>query len=308
MTANIEQIQSYWNGQEGILREFPPGKGILDKRLLKLLDVCCIKPCCEVGCGSGRLASLFDPRRYIGVDINPQAIENARRQLPIHDLRVIDYESDYPPALSYLFHTVMLHVPDERLDGVIGRCGGNSIAIAETMDRSFRDGKFTFQRNPEEYEAAFARNGYQIALDRQYEIEGGVGFWNFQLYSKCVDIETLYSPSYYAKREEKDELRVDVILHRRPHRNEKWIVDQRAPIREEGQDLPAHRTGETGRDHDDRPLCVLWDMLNDGRDRVLQIRIVKILPRRWDRRDSLIPRIVWRLYSDEDQLRVIDDL
>jgi len=72
-------------------------------------------PVLEVGCGVGRLAALFQPADYVGVDINPAAIHVARGRLPDYRFGLYDISLNLPKAPTAFFYTVLLHVPDDEL-------------------------------------------------------------------------------------------------------------------------------------------------------------------------------------------------
>jgi trans-aconitate methyltransferase len=70
----------------------------------------------ELGCGTGRLASLIGPRSrsYIGLDFSPRRIEEARRYAPGLDFRIADLRSDpIPPADLYVANELLEHLADD---------------------------------------------------------------------------------------------------------------------------------------------------------------------------------------------------
>lgn len=196
-----------WSGQKGIEKEYPADRAFPDPRI-KTLPFYCVLPVCEVGCGSGRIAGFFK-NRYTGIDINRAAIERAKELYPQHTFNHIQYDDPFPQAVTYLFHTVLLHVPDEYLVSMITRCNRKTIVVAESMDRKFRDDTYTFHRNPEEYEAIFGEAGYQLAYYRRFIMESSPGFWDLQIYSAKVDINKMYGQDYYDKRALRTGLRED---------------------------------------------------------------------------------------------------
>ncbi|MHA1567622.1 MAG: class I SAM-dependent methyltransferase [Alphaproteobacteria bacterium] len=65
----------------------------------------------DVGCGAGALAKLIDPESYVGIDIDEDPLNRARRDFPHHR-----FESALPEG-SKKFDTVVAlavieHVPD----------------------------------------------------------------------------------------------------------------------------------------------------------------------------------------------------
>lgn len=109
----------------------------------------------EVGCGIGETAALFSPCEYIGIDINPLAVEKARQRLPGHDFRQHDVGMALPAADAVLFYDVLLHVPDDEINDLLAEAATDArkIVIAEMMDRKWRHGGMppAFNRNPEDY-------------------------------------------------------------------------------------------------------------------------------------------------------------
>ncbi|WP_157793835.1 class I SAM-dependent methyltransferase, partial [Robbsia andropogonis] len=101
-----------------------------------------IYPVLEVGCGVGRIASLFGAGEYIGVDINPLAVAVARQMLPDHQIRLTDHGIQYPEALTALLFNVLLHVSDVAVVPLLKEIaeGRIRIVVAELMDRWRRDG------------------------------------------------------------------------------------------------------------------------------------------------------------------------
>ena len=102
-----------------------------------ILRELCVGRVCEVGCGTGRVAKVFDPNDYIGVDINPHAIAEARRVLPDgYVVNLIEWDDEYPWADTYLFHHVLLHVHEDELPGVLKRCHPSRVVIAKRNDKA----------------------------------------------------------------------------------------------------------------------------------------------------------------------------
>lgn len=125
----------------------------------------------EFGCGIGRLARHFDPMFYVGVDINPKAIEKARERAQAHDFRVTDLTSPLPQCDVALLYTVCLHIPDDRLYEQLRRvtaAADKRVVIAEIMNPKFRrkteGGDYTFanQREPMAYVDAMESLGWHL--------------------------------------------------------------------------------------------------------------------------------------------------
>jgi len=155
-----EQVEEKWIGDGGVSLAHPPEWKKLEDNIVKAVKDECIGKVCEIGCGTGRVAKLFHPKSYIGLDINPMALEVAERHNPKHSFDLIMWESLYPGATTYLFFTVMLHIPDSELWGIVRKLD-NRVVIVEAMGRWIRDyGKGNnYQRDPEEYRKVFSRIG-----------------------------------------------------------------------------------------------------------------------------------------------------
>ncbi|MEA2992857.1 MAG: hypothetical protein QOD40_1777 [Alphaproteobacteria bacterium] len=129
-------------------------------------------PVLEIGCGVGRIASLFRPDEYLGVDINPRALIQARASFPSHYFRIIDHGQEYPAAPTALLYTVMLHVSDAALPDTLLEAAKSRkrLIIAEIMDRRWRhSGKVpVFNRDPEEYILAMNAIGYRLGSAQKH--------------------------------------------------------------------------------------------------------------------------------------------
>lgn len=118
----------------------------------------------EFGCGPGRLAGCFDPDRYVGVDISGHAIAAARKANPAHRFEVIGEDDALPQADVTLAHTVLLHVPDDALPGVVARFESETVIVSEILGRHWRraGNPPVFNRELSDYGAAFLPR-YMIA-------------------------------------------------------------------------------------------------------------------------------------------------
>lgn len=114
----------------------------------------------EFGCGIGRLARLFPPSRYVGADICAQALARAAVAYPAHRFVLIADDDDppLPEADTTLAHTVLLHVPDDRLAATVERFQSHRVIVSEILGRGWRrDGDPpVFNREAHDYAAAFA--------------------------------------------------------------------------------------------------------------------------------------------------------
>lgn len=163
-----KQAIKMWSGPTGLRHQYPKRTGTWpDSDSKDIITRLCRGSVCEVGCGTGRCAELFDENGYVGIDINDSAIREARRSYPNHVFKTIEWDDPYPGADTYLFHTVLLHVPDGELIPILlktmSRDGPNRIVVFESMIRSNRnESKGNYQRDPVEYRYAFESLGRNI--------------------------------------------------------------------------------------------------------------------------------------------------
>lgn len=132
-------------------------------------------PLLEVGCGVGRIAQLFAPADYIGADINPHALIQARKTNPHHLFRIADVGLRYPSAPAALVYTVLLHVADADLESFVTDIawGRRRVVIAELMDRRWRRSGMppVFNRDPEDYIDLMQRLGFGLTKFYKHEYE-----------------------------------------------------------------------------------------------------------------------------------------
>jgi len=166
---NKQQVIAKWSGEKGKRLVYPGSVVWPDDDCVSLIrKMCGSGSICEVGCGTGRVASAFQPQQYVGVDINETAIQKAKEDLPSHSFRVIDWDDDLPEADVYLFYTVLLHCPDEELSAVIGRClRGKRVVVFESMSHKLRQIGNEFQRDLEQYEVAFLIHGWRLCYHKR---------------------------------------------------------------------------------------------------------------------------------------------
>ena len=112
----------------------------------------------EIGCGPGRLAGLFEREDYLGLDICPQALDLAREAHPSHEFLSMVAYLPAETADVTLFHTVLLHIPDDELPAMIARIRSPRVIVGEILGRRWRrpGNPPVFNRERAEYEAAFA--------------------------------------------------------------------------------------------------------------------------------------------------------
>jgi len=128
-------MNEFWQGEKALRFITPPGERFPEGDIHGILNNHCEGKVLEYGCGDGRLAPAFEVENYIGVDINPSAVEKAKRNNPEYDFRPVEF----PGADTILAHTVLLHVSDDRIEQLIGKfLEYPRIVIGEVMGRNWR--------------------------------------------------------------------------------------------------------------------------------------------------------------------------
>jgi len=159
-----QEIINFWKNDDfknitAGAKQFPEGWDVRPF-LRELIDGDII----EVGCGYGRLVEAFDPEKYLGVDINPSAIAEARTRNPNYKFMDFAVTDQLPESTWLMFYTVLLHVNDDDILPYLQSVTANTqkVMIAEIMDRERWRGvwKYAFNRSPEDYDNLLAQCGF----------------------------------------------------------------------------------------------------------------------------------------------------
>lgn len=139
----------YWRTNKSLHHITPPGEEWPERGLAETLAPLCTGKVFEFGCGYGRLARMFNPACYVGMDINPAGLDKAWKDNP--EYTFCNY---FKPADTFLAYTVLLHIPDDELPAILERASEYSrIIIGEIMGRKWRRSGTppVFNREPMEY-------------------------------------------------------------------------------------------------------------------------------------------------------------
>jgi SAM-dependent methyltransferase len=131
-----------------------------ERDLFPALQSVCRGNVFELGCGYGRLAPAFEPGQYVGMDINPTALEVARRECPEHT-----FVDEWVEADTILAYTVLLHVPDDDIEAMVDAMKAYPrIVIGEIMELRWRraGNPPAFNREPDEYCALVGRDLVEV--------------------------------------------------------------------------------------------------------------------------------------------------
>lgn len=157
----------YWASGQGLDNITPKGKAWPegDAFASYLRRVIGSRSVLEFGCGVGRLATLFAPDQYIGVDISINALARAHVALPEHRFALVGRDGALPPADVTLAHTVLLHVPDDDLAATVARFESPALIVSEILGRHWRreGDPPVFNRELDDYVAALDGR-YRLAL------------------------------------------------------------------------------------------------------------------------------------------------
>lgn len=134
---------------------FPEGFDVLELLRLKFPSGSVL----DFGCGDGRMAPAFSAERYVGVDVNPHAIEACRRSFPGWRFEIA--AEDLPAADAALAWTVLLHLDDEEVKRAADRLARAAprIVVVEIPGRKWRGGRgqpACYNREVDDYERLFS--------------------------------------------------------------------------------------------------------------------------------------------------------
>jgi len=154
----------------------------------------------DVGCGPGTNAGVFSGWDYVGIDLNPRYIENAKakyadKRFFCGDATSMDLEGEKFPVI--LINSLMHHLNDaecrQLLDGVKPILAENgSIIVQEPLvpPKNQRLMRFLMAqdrgdhfRKLEVWKAMFDQNGFAIAADDFYQIKFAGLMTGWQMYS-----------------------------------------------------------------------------------------------------------------------------
>lgn len=133
--------RAFWEtkGMENIIPEgfgeFPEGWDV-SGLLKEITDELGYSSVIDFGCGYGRLCKGFDPSKYMGLDINPEALGAAKKRFQDYQFHFADEEPKY--ADIYLAYTVFLHMKEQELHEVLKSMRCKWLIVAEILGREWR--------------------------------------------------------------------------------------------------------------------------------------------------------------------------
>lgn len=179
-SAGEHPIAAYWkqdrltniipNNQQ--LGQFPEGWDVRPA-LWEVLQPHVQQRVIEIGCGYGRLCQAFPADKYLGLDINPEAIQRANETYGEYQFRQIGFTDTYPTADAILAYTVLLHIDDASIGPMLERlCAASDVlVVAEILGRKRwrRDGNPpVFNRDLEDYISLMRQHGFRLAYTQEH--------------------------------------------------------------------------------------------------------------------------------------------
>ena len=188
MSKQRRYTEKEWGREKGLkkLREDHAERWATHKRKMILALINKHPKICDVGCGNGRAAYEISSKRYIGVDINPLAVQEAQKLHPEHIFRVISWGSKLPTASLYMFVNVLLHISDDEIQAIIQPCIEDrdaAVLVIESMCRCLRWRSVWHARDREEYEALFAQQRYRKIAQVREQIKSSPYFIDYCLFT-----------------------------------------------------------------------------------------------------------------------------
>jgi len=120
----------------------------------------------DYGCGAGRLSNAFPPVGYLGLDINPAAVDAARLANPGYRYRVIE-GFDLPPTDLLLAYTTLLHLDDAETEQFFNGAAAapvKRLLICEICGKQYRRlgaPPHAYNRDLDEYATLAEARGYE---------------------------------------------------------------------------------------------------------------------------------------------------
>lgn len=138
------------------------------------------KSICDVGCGYGRLVSAFDPRNYIGVDLNPNILKRVPKEYKTKEISKVN---DIPKADIYFLYTVFNHTPEELAYEMIKHFYNQNaewVLVCEILGRVWKNDKLkhpSYGKEISEYIELFNVNGFEL-IDIKAKLYVSYKNWN----------------------------------------------------------------------------------------------------------------------------------
>jgi len=133
--------KAYWKekGMESIVPEgfgeCPEGWDVKEL-LTELTDELGYASVLDFGCGYGRLCESFDPVKYLGVDINADALSKAKKKFANYRFEPLGEDPMFTDIC--LGYTVFLHMKDHEIHEALKKMRCKWVIVAEILGREWR--------------------------------------------------------------------------------------------------------------------------------------------------------------------------
>lgn len=179
--------EDFWCSEKGTKATVPGGKTWPDPDAPVIIRSLCRGFICEIGCGTGRLATIFSHAAYTGVDISEKSLQEAANNYPGYLFKQVSVNGPYPAADTYLFYTVMQHLDDVQVFDLFTKLTGR-IVIGESMSSKLNNSKLSFHRDPDFYIQAGNNWGWKFREHRHLASSRHPGFRDFLVLDKNLGI------------------------------------------------------------------------------------------------------------------------
>ncbi len=115
--------------------EFPEGFDVRNE-VKKITEDLSFDHVIDFGCGYGRLCESFKPESYLGIDINPSAIDEAKKQFAQYKFEILP--NGPKGADLYFAYTVFLHMTDTQLHEALKNIRCKWLVVGEVLGREWR--------------------------------------------------------------------------------------------------------------------------------------------------------------------------
>lgn len=137
----IMTSEEFWktSGTQSIIPQgfgqFPEGFDVREE-IRSMVEKVDYSSVIDFGCGYGRLCESFSSNKYLGVDINEEALLIARQKYEQYQFSLSNKDPKY--ADLYLAYTVFLHFTDKELNETLKNIKCKWLIVAEVLGKEWR--------------------------------------------------------------------------------------------------------------------------------------------------------------------------
>jgi hypothetical protein len=144
--------------------EWPEGTHVFDS-LKQIITGLHPRLLFDYGCGKGRMCELVTPDKYLGYDVNDQALRHARSDYPAYS-----FTNEWPniDADVTLLYTVISMVSDDQLPALLAPITSETVVIAEILGHDWANYlsiPFIYNRDFRDVITTMSLHGYLFQHD-----------------------------------------------------------------------------------------------------------------------------------------------